>query len=458
MLHGGTGMVAAFAVSTCVTYSVAALAGPQIKGPYLTGLSDAGVVVKFELAAPAAATLQVTREVRGGQAAPSARKYESVQIASMHEVSATGLEPGTAYSYVLRSGGAPIGEGRFVTAPRLDANAPMTFLLYGDDRTDTAAHSAVARAMEKVPSDFLINTGDLVEDGNSDGDWQSFFDIEASLLRDRPLFAAVGNHEIHRDPSGTRFVRYFGFPDGSGTARLYGTARLGNVRFFFLNGVHDWESGEERQWLEGELVRADGEVGLVWRIVVVHDGPWSAGPHGPNRRLVEARVPELLAAHKIDLLLAGHDHTYQRGDAGTIKYIVSGGAGAPLYDITRQLSTTRKALSTYHFVEVKTNADEIRIVARRPDGAEIDRCGLRKGAAWDCDPPPSPPAPPDVPAAPPRPLPSRSGCDVSAANGRTGGAPGFLAVAAVGLFSLSLARRRRTGVDPRPRRPVGLHL
>jgi calcineurin-like phosphoesterase family protein len=440
MLHVGRGTIVAFAVLTCAAHSGVALAGPQVKGPYLTGLSDGGVVVKFELAAPAAAMLQVTREAPGVPA-PVALKFESRQPASMHDIAATGLEPGAAYRYVVRSGGASVGEGRFVTAPRPDANAPLTFLLYGDDRTDTAAHTAVARAMEKVPSDFLINTGDLVEEGNSDSDWQSFFDIESALLRDRPLFAAIGNHELHHDPSGARFMRYFGFPDTSGATHLYGTVRLSNLRLFFLNGVHDWTSGDERQWLEGELARADGEAGLVWRVVVVHDGPWSAGPHGPNERLVAAHVPELLAAHKVDLLLAGHDHTYQRGDAGAIKYIVSGGAGAPLYEITRQLATTRRALSTFHFVEIKTNADEIRIVARRPDGAEIDRCGMRKGAAWDCDPPSAPPAP-SAPLAPSPPPPPRSSCDASGASGLTRGAPRDAEVAGFGLLAVSLARRR----------------
>ncbi len=438
MLHARRGIIAALSLLACATSYAHAFAGRgSLKGPYLTGLSDTGVVVRFELASPAAATVQVTRAAAG-----TARTLESRDVVSQHEVPAAGLEPGTAYSYVVRSGGKSVGEGRFTTAPKAGAAAPLTFLVYGDDRTDTAAHSAVVHAMEQVPCDFIINTGDLVEDGVSDGDWQSFFDVEAALLRNHPLFASVGNHELHHDPLGAKFLGYVGFRDEGGTPRLYGTARLGNVRFFFLNAAHAWEAGEERQWLERELSRADAEAGIVWRIVVVHDGPWSAGPHGPSERLVSGRVPELLAAHKVDFLFSGHDHTYQRGDAGQIKYVVSGGAGAPLYAITRNLPSTRKALSTYHFVEIRTNGDAMQIVARRPDGTEIDRCGFYKGGAWDCDPPPAAPAPSaQAPDPSPPPAPSGWGCAVGATTGLAEGDPGTIALAAYGVLAVSLARR-----------------
>jgi hypothetical protein len=443
MLHGGRGTIAALVV---VCWSGHALAGQGLrKGPYLTGLSDDGVVVRFELSAPAAATVQVAREKTPG--APGfARAFESHELTTMHDVPATGLQSGVVYKYVVRSGGLSVGEGRFVTAQRPDSGAALTFLVYGDSRSDPAAHASVIHAMDRAPSDFLVNTGDMVEDGSSDGDWQAFFDVEALLLRSRPIWSAIGNHEIHHDPTGEKFLRYLGFSDAGGTRRPYGTVRISNVRLFFLDSQHGWDTGDERQWFERELARADGEAGLVWRIVVVHDGPWSAGPHGPSGRLVQGRVPDLLAEHKVDLVFSGHDHTYQRGEAGPIKYIVSGGAGAPLYAISRFLTTTRKAISAYHFVEVRTSAEQVQIVARRPDGAEIDRCGMRKGLGWDCDPPPvasASPAPGVALPAPPETAPPRSSCDVAGARSlAAGGARGPL-WAGIALVSAPLVRGRR---------------
>jgi len=352
------------------------------KGPYLTGLCESGVDVRFELDGAAAATVEVDRAA----GATEARTFEDRTRTTMHVVRATDLAPAATYAYVVRVDGKTIGTGRFTTAPKPESGAPLKFLVYGDDRTDPTAHAAVVRELGASSSDFLVNTGDMVEDGGRAEDWQSFFDVEAPLLRDRALFVAIGNHELYDDRAGANFARYFGFSGPDGRPQPYGTFRLSNVRFFFLNSLHDWTSGEERRWLETELGRSDGEPGLVWRIAVMHHGPWSAGPHGANPALIGAHVPELLAAHRVDLLFAGHDHIYERGESAGTKFVTSGGGGAPLYRASKNPST-RKAESTYHFVEVTTGADEIRLLARRLDGSVLDQCGFGKGRGWDCDPP-----------------------------------------------------------------------
>ncbi len=357
----------------------------MIKGPYMTAVSDTGGTVRFELEKAAPAAVEVVREADGKERAGASKGiFESRDASTLHAVTMTGLEPATRYTYVVRAEHAVVADGRFVTAPKAGTQGAVTFLVYGDDRTDNDAHAAVVRAMMQIPSDFLVQTGDMVSDGGNARNWQTFFDIEKPLLRERPLLAAIGNHELYDDEAGGNFARYFGFTDASGSVRPYGTVRYGNVRFFFLNGMEGW-GGEERLWLERELGRADGEAGLVWRFVVVHQSPWSAGPHGPNVRMVEARVPELLFAHKVDLLFAGHDHLYERGDAGPIKYLISGGGGAPLYSDFHATATTRKVEAVHHFIEVTTGADAVRIVARRIDGSVLDRCGLAKGGPWDCD-------------------------------------------------------------------------
>src|SRR5262249_10176343 len=153
-------------------------------------------------------------------------------------------------------------------------------------------HAAVVRQMGTATGDFLVNTGDMVADGREPSDWQTFFDIERELLRDRCVFAAVGNHEIKLgDPRGEgAFLRYFGRDDaGSEPRRLYGSFRWSNTRFFLLNAMDTW-TGDERSWLRAELERALTEPGLLHRMVVLHHGPFSSGKHGPNQRLADSGV------------------------------------------------------------------------------------------------------------------------------------------------------------------------
>jgi len=424
--------------------------GPSrlVKGPYVTSFSDTTADVRFELDAAGPATLEI-----GPEHSPTpARKIVDGSASAMHVLHVTGLEPGKTYAYGITVGGPIVGRGDVTTAPKLDAGAPVHFLIYGDNRSDPSAHAAITRAMVETPSDFLLNTGDIVEDGGSASDWQTFFQVEAPLLRERPLFLCIGNHELYDDEAGANFARYFGFPDASGSfanPKPYGTARVGMVRLFFLNAMHDWDSGEERDWLDRELRKSDTELGLAWRIAVVHHGPWSSGPHGPNPRLVSAHLPELLAAHKVDLLVSGHDHIYERGDSGSIKYLISGGGGAPLYRITHPSATTRKAEAAYHFIEVTATSGDLRIVARRLDGSVLDKCGFAKNQGWDCDTPPmpvaappaGPPSAPVAPATPPSPPATSSRCAL-AVPGEATNVASWVAVCVV-AGAAALGRRRR---------------
>jgi hypothetical protein len=266
--------------------------------------------------------------------------------------------------------------------------------------------------MSTTAADFLVNTGDLVSNGASPSQWQTFFDIEAPLLRERPLFAAVGNHELV-DGAGIEFVRYLGAPaapngeggesTGKGQARpapslesLRSTFRWSNARFFLINGMVEYTAGPSRVWLEAVLSAADAEAGLVWRVVVVHHGLWSSGPHGGNSLLHEARIVDLFKAHKVDVVLAGHDHIYERGVGEGLAYMVSGGGGAPVYRTNLGSTTARCVEATHHFVEAKASRDAILFTATRGDGSLVERCALRKthvaaavsansGASWDCD-------------------------------------------------------------------------
>jgi acid phosphatase type 7 len=435
----------AFAFTWPASASASAARPEILRGPYLTALTDAQVEVRFELDVPAVASVELVPDGADG-GSPGRTVVDA--LSPMHVVRIGDLEPGKAYAYSVRAGGAVVGSGRFTTAPPSTSASPSagptTFLVYGDTRSDDATHAAIVRQLRGTPADFLVNTGDAVAEGGRPADWQSFFQIEAPLLKDRAVFFCIGNHELVDDAAGAAFARYFGFTDARGTVAPYGTTRWGSVRFFFLNGMHDWQSGEERQWLERELTHADTEPGLVWRVAVVHHGPWSSGPHGSNGKLLSARVPELLEQHHVDLVLSGHDHIYERGQVGRLAYVVSGGGGAPLYPIKQRASGSRKVASVYHFVEVTASTDAIHIVARAVDGTVLDSCGLPKGGSWDCDagapagsPPGTPPSSSVLPASDGGS--SRCGCRVPGdASSRTLGTPGLLAV----LAALSLRRRR----------------
>ena len=131
----------------------------------------------------------------------------------------------------------------------------------------------------------------------------------------------------------------------------------------------------------------------------------------------DAGIAALLEAHKVNLVISGHDHIYERGWAGKLAYLVTGGGGAPTYKIKSTLPQTRKAESVRHFVDVGVKGSSLDLVAIRSDGSTIERCGLTKGAVeWDCDAKalvPTPPSSITLPTSPRSPSSSsRCACDV----------------------------------------------
>lgn len=415
------------------------------KGPYLQGLSTTTVTIKFELATPEAARVEV---VAAGPGDTTVAKAEAGSR-SFHALRVTGLRPATTYDYRVISGGAVSSAGHFTTAP--DDVRPFRFLVYGDNRSNVEAHSAVVRAMEKAQGDFLVNTGDLVAAGNNADDWRSFFAIEGTLLRDRCVFASVGNHELTRGDSAgeVAFLRYFAREDdGPSKGRLYGSFRWSNTRFFILNAMDTW-TGDEHAWLRAELDRAAGEPGLMHRIAVLHWSPFSSGLHGDNLALSRAGVLETMRSHHVDLILAGHDHAYERGEGEGLKYVISGGGGAPLYPKARREAASRHFESVHHFVEVLVDGDRVSLTARAVSGAVMETCGFRGDSGWDCDAATgnTAAAADRTKAETPNPTfaPARANrgcaCDLSGAN--RGGTPSPWAPAVAIAFGLTLLGRRK---------------
>jgi 3',5'-cyclic AMP phosphodiesterase CpdA len=439
------------ALVTALAPTPAQAAARVTKGPFLQALGPTGVTIKIEIDEPAAVNVRV-EGARG-----ETREAQSLEAKQFHAVRVEGLTPSSTYRYrvfVTGSAGDETDEGRFTTAPDPQKESPpFRFIAYGDSRSDHAAHAAVVRSMEAVPSDFLVHTGDMVATGSKDLEWRTFFGIERALLRDRCVFAAVGNHELTTpDPSGKlAFLRYFAgpSPEGGGElSTLYSSFRWSNTRFFLLNAMDTW-TGDDRRWLAEELARSAEEPGLTHRIAVLHHGPFSSGPHGNNAKIHASGALERMRKAGVGLILAGHDHVYERGESDGLKFIITGGAGAPLYARKRVSTETRVFESVHHFVEVSVDGEAVTTTAHRASGGVLDKCGFRGRGGWDCSDQGSGRAA-AVGAAGAVQQASGCGCEVPG-SGSGGGNQGLSAAAGLAVGLAAAARRRARGPVSRAR-------
>jgi len=283
------------------------------------------------------------------------------------------LQAGTKYDYTLP--GFPGVKGSFRTAAA--ANAPSySFLVYGDTRTRHDVHRKVVDAILKdgVP-DFAIQSGDLVENGEDNSLWPIYFDIEKELLRQLAFFPVLGNHERNTHD----FYEFFQ------AAAPYRSFNWGNAHFMIINSdiassgpnkpARDAFWVEQTKWLEDEL---QANQGAEFRVVLAHHPPFSAvsNRQGANPEM-RALVP-MFEKYHVSIAFFGHDHNYQRNLQNGINYVISGGGGAPLYDVAKpDPATSQKAISVENFVKVSVEGKVMKVQAKGLDGKILDEFEVR---------------------------------------------------------------------------------
>ena len=217
---------------------------------------------------------------------------------------------------------------------------------------------------EQRPYDALLLLGDNVYDnGNPDDVLERvLYPFGAVLDQDTELIAVLGNHDV-RNNNGPAQAAALGMPND-----WYVTG-IDNISIVALNS-NEPSSPEQREWLDTTLTTLDTE----WTIVIMHHSPYSAGWHGNNSPVIENFVP-LFEKHRVDLVLTGHDHDYQRTKPiNGITYIVTGAAAR-----TRPAGRddfTAASWSTPSFVDVTVYDDRMLIQAVDHRGRAIDSVEL----------------------------------------------------------------------------------
>jgi hypothetical protein len=296
---------------------------------------------------------------------------------STHAFTLTGLPPRGKISYRVTAGGATSGVLAFVTAP--DTGDTVRLGIYGDVRGGHDTHRRIVDAMLAEGLDMVAVTGDMVLRGSDEADWQKFFAVTRDLLAQVRYLPAVGNHDL-----GWRHDEYpvFGLPPGP-TGRpehaSWYSIDIADIHLVFLDS-NNYERVEQEQWLDADLAAARAK-GMRAIVALTHDGPYSRGLHRGNPIARERYVP-ILARHHVDLLFAGHDHIYQRGEAGGIRYVVSGGGGAGLYQPTCGVKGKPKCMEDgmkklaieHHYVVLAIDRKVIEMCPRRKDGKLLEKC------------------------------------------------------------------------------------
>lgn len=340
-------------------------AGPFKKGPYMQNVSKTAVTIMWE------SSYDRTGTVRLGDG----REFHSSEPEEIHEVRVTGLEPGTRYRYTVECAGE-IVEGEFATAP--EAGKPYTFVVFGDSRSRVGSHQMVVNRVRREVPDFILGTGDMVNDGYQEAEWQQFFEIERNLLRENAMFPSVGNHDRQgRGRTADNYRKYFSLPENSPDPERYYAFTYGNARFLILDSnTYSFSLSDQTAWIEQQLQAARLDKSIEHIFVSMHHPPFSVSLHGGQTELRERWTP-LYEKYRVDAVFSGHDHVYSRARRNNVHYFVSGGGGAPLYPRHRKPSKIdTKAVQYFerinHYLRVSVIGSFVEVTAIRADGTVIE--------------------------------------------------------------------------------------
>ena len=243
----------------------------------------------------------------------------------------------------------------------------------GDTGERNAAVEATAKRMQieaesgGEPYDALVILGDLIyPDGDADLLEASVTEPFAQTLDDAQLVPVLGNHDV-QSGDGREIMNRLGRDTD------WYVQRIGPVRLIALDSTR---VGDKRQLAWLRKVLAEKQPPGTWTITAMHHAPLSAGYHGSDKRLQRRWVP-LFEQANVPLVLAAHEHDYQRSTPQNgITYVVSGG-GSKLRETGREDFTAVSA-SILHYVDLLVFEDRLEGRAIDQDGELIDSFTIRR--------------------------------------------------------------------------------
>ncbi|MFJ4669063.1 purple acid phosphatase family protein [Kitasatospora purpeofusca] len=389
------------------------------------------------------------------------------------------LRPDTTYYYgVGHQGFDPASQqaistlGTFRTAPSRDHRwgkvyEPFTFTAFGDQGVSDHAKGNDHIILAQNPA-FHLHAGDICyadpAGSGQDSDksvfdattWDAFLVQTETVASKVPWMVSYGNHDMEAwySPNGyggenARFYLPDNGPDKRSVPGVY-SFRYKNVGVVSLDandisyeipanlGV---SAGKQTRWLERTLkdLRNDETVDFV--VVFFHHCAFSTThQHASEGGVREAWVP-LFEKYRVDLVINGHNHVYERTDAilgnkvakavpsgATVEpatdgvvYVTAGAAGRSLYrfdapdsyeghekrvdsvdtyyfakgggKVTETVEWSRVRYTGYSFIKVDVKPahlgqkSEMTVTALAEDGTRVDHYTiLRKvGEGWDSD-------------------------------------------------------------------------
>lgn len=249
---------------------------------------------------------------------------------------------------VVANGSHSTAFGPLMLRPRHRGSAELSFVAFGDMGVGEVQRSIVTQlGTMSSELDFVLHVGDLAYANDGEVLWREWLQQIQPVAAVVPWLVGCGNHDClyasqqYRPPWAGYFatggdggecgvpfnarfmmpgdVRWL--PDGARETRnntrnnIFWSIERGPLHVTMLSSEHDLRDGSTQwRWLQSDLA-AVNRTRTPWLVVGLHRPLYSSVVGGnllPEIRGMRNALESLLLAHKVDIVLNGHYHQYER--------------------------------------------------------------------------------------------------------------------------------------------------
>jgi predicted phosphodiesterase len=272
----------------------------------------------------------------------------------------------------------------------------VKFAVIGDAGTGGSAQKAIGQELitwrTRFKYDFVIMAGDNVYGSENPRDLRKKFETPYKPLLDANVkfYAALGNHDDAAIQQNYK-------PFNMNGERFYSFKPQNGVRFFALDS--NYVDKKQLEWLDKELAASGSE----WKIMFFHHPLYSSGETHGSAELQRDLLEPVFVKHGVNVVIAGHEHFYERikPQKGIAHFIVGSSAKLRKGDLRKSELTLYGNDREYAFMLMEIVGDELFFQTINEKGSTIDAGSIRR--AGRTEPTPGRSSQPVVPQAKPAP-------------------------------------------------------
>lgn len=237
----------------------------------------------------------------------------------------------------------------------------MDFAAYGDCRHNIKTHTQICKSIAAAAPRFVMVTGDIVDHADKSELWAAWREATKELRAKAKYFCAAGNHDLG---DGSLFLKELSMD------RLYADRREGEFHVFILDSNEGFSDPRQLAWLEKTAAASDAR----HKFAVFHHPSFMIDrTRGHEATPIREAIHSVLRRHHFCAAFCGHQHAFYTTRRDGIRYVVTAGGGAPLWDLDPSLGLPEDQWrKMFHFVGFRVEGSRINGHVFDPDGVEVE--------------------------------------------------------------------------------------